>query len=106
MKIEYDKVRDTLFGHCFLTAITKANILNSRVGPFEYDVKLTLNGVELPLLKTFVEFEKQVDRMVNERAMNIVSEKLDIIEFNISDLFKEIEDKIRTKLELPKEDDE
>jgi dihydroneopterin aldolase len=73
--------------------------------PFKLDVKLTLNDTELPLLETFADFEKQVDKMVKEKAFELIDEKLSDIKDTMTDIFKEVEDKIRKELNLPKEND-
>jgi hypothetical protein len=102
MIIDYDKVKDTLFGDCFLNAVTKSKTLGTNSKPL--DVKLTLNNIELPLLETFADFEKQTDRMVKEKALELINEELYDIRDTVSEMFKEVEEKIRKRLNLPKED--
>ena len=59
--------------------------------PESVDVELYVNGEKVDIERTFKVIESQIDKMVTEKAGEIISEKLDDSWHNINDLLMSIE---------------
>ena len=95
-----DKDRDAFFDSYSKNA--KADSEGERV---IHDVKLLVDGQELPVESVFEQIEKEIDGMVEERALELAEEKLDSIQediYKISDVISEMRveliNRIREKL--------
>ncbi|KKN33237.1 hypothetical protein LCGC14_0805760 [marine sediment metagenome] len=105
MKISYDDIRkeNSLFDWFFIHAITLKDkqsgrkIINSMDRPKDgkWDIKLTIEGIELPLLKTFKDLEKQDDRRIKEKAVELIQEKLNRINETLMDHYENMENEVK-----------
>jgi DNA polymerase IIIc chi subunit len=97
MKIDFMKVHDEFLGHCLINAITNKQeaieevVTNSKDGM--YEVQFIVNGVELPLEKTFKDIEKQIDGIVQKKAYQLLKEKFT----DLLDITYEITEDLRRK---------
>jgi len=88
--------------YCFINAASKMSekkfkaLVKSHDGEGRWDIKLVVNGFELPLLETFKDIEKQRERMIEEAAKEQVENKLG----NIENIFTDTIDDLREKLQL------
>lgn len=89
MKISYDDIRkeSSLFDWFFIHALTLKDkrsgrkVINNMNRPKDgkWDIKLTIEGIELPLLKTFKDLEKQDEERIKNKALELIQEKLNRI---------------------------
>jgi hypothetical protein len=65
-----------VFGHFLLSAITVAADKNMELpNPDEYNVTLTINGIEMPVEEVFIHWHNKLDRSVELRAEQLFAEK-------------------------------
>lgn len=65
-----------VFGHFLLSAMTVMREKQVEVpNPDEYDVTLTVNGVELPVEEVFMNWHNKLDNSVEYRAEQLFAEK-------------------------------
>ena len=105
MKISYDDIRkeNSLFDWFFIHAITLKDkqsghkVINSinRPKDGEWDIKLTIEGIELPLLKTFKDLEKQDEERIREKALELIQEKLNRINDVLMDRCSCMEEEVK-----------
>ncbi len=63
-------------------------------GNRKFDIKLVVNGVDLPLMKTFKDAEKQMDQMILDKAKDLVNERLNEFDSKLDEAYQDFEDKI------------
>lgn len=99
---ELDK--DTLLSHIILhnmsTSVAEQMIKNGTTNEgVVIDVKITANGIELDL-KEFIDYwQSQVDRIIHEKAAELVREKFADINDMLYDLEQRMEPEIEKRLE-------
>jgi len=92
MDIDISKHRDDLLGWFLIHCVSKKmKEVFPEPNTKHFDVKLTANGVELPLLETFAEIDRQMESMIKKKALELIKEKFDDRESRIYDLFSIIE---------------
>lgn len=64
-------------------------------GHRRFDIKLVVNGINLPLMKTFKDAEKQMDQMILDKAKELLQEKLNEFDSKVSDVYEDFEDRIK-----------
>jgi len=64
----------------------------------KWDVKLIMNGVELPLIEAFEELKETLDSHVKEKAMDLISDKFSDLNEIIHDLSEGAKRKFAEKL--------
>jgi hypothetical protein len=102
-KVSIEDIRNqcNFLEYCFINAASKlsarefAALVESQTDG-KFDIKLMVNGFELPLMETFKEIEKQKQRMIYEEAQDQVEEKF----AHLENIFLETIDDLREKLEL------
>lgn len=80
-----------VFGYFLLSAISVA--MNEGVefpNPEEYDVTLTINGVELPVEQVFMNWHNKLDESVERRAEELFKEKFHGVKSIFEDLAQSI----------------
>ncbi len=105
MKISYNDIRkeNSLFDWFFIHALTLKDkqsghkVISSINRPKDgkWDIKLTIEGIELPLLKTFKDLEKQGDRRIEEKALELIQEKLNRINEALMDHHENMEKEVK-----------
>lgn len=68
-----------------------------------YDVKFSVNGVELDFTDVFTSYDQQMDRIIAEEAEKLISKKFDGLLDSIETTRTEGLQKVREKLGLPDE---
>ena len=58
------------------------------------EVKFSVNGIDLPVEETFESINRQLDRMIEEKAVELLNNKL----YNFNDLVKEFQDNVNDKI--------
>ena len=85
MKITYADIRkkNSFFDWFFIHAVTLKDkqsgerVINKlRPEDGKWDIKFTVEGVELPLLETFEDLQKQDEERITEKAVELMEEKL------------------------------
>lgn len=91
-----------LLEYCLVNAVTKVkksvmdkimsnkNFLDVRM----FDIKLVVNDVELPLMETFKSIEKQMDRMIREKATELLNGRLNEFDEKLDEAYQDFEDKM------------
>ena len=70
-------------------------------------VQFTINGIELPVKKSFEEIEKRLNQMIKERAEKLIIERMDEFFDNLYDLRDSFMEHIKEKFGFePKLDDD
>lgn len=101
--------------HFIFAALAKLNdnkfdqIKEQGIASGEYEVSLTMNGIELPVATTLREIYRRFNDEVNERAAKLVQEKfgeLDLFEEGLQQIRKEMNSKIRYVFGLSKNEDD
>jgi tyrosyl-tRNA synthetase len=104
-KIDFSNVRDNLLGWFLVNGIVASGAMDAKSpdgfafahppkGKLLHEVSLILNGVELPVERTFQEIEKQMDRMIAEKAAKIVAEKVADKIMVVTDLLNRLEKEV------------
>ena len=79
MKVSKERIismNGDVFGHFLLSAITVMRDKQVEVpNPDEYDVNLTINGVELPVEEVFMYWHNKLESSVEQRAEELFAEK-------------------------------
>lgn len=90
MKIPRNRIvsmNGDVFGHFLLSAMTVMMKKQVEVpNPDEYDVTLTVNGVELPVEEVFMNWHDKLDKSVERRAEQLFAEKFRDVRYILSDL--------------------
>jgi len=68
--------------------------------PKHWDIKFIANGVELPVVKTFLNIAKQHEEMIIKKAKELISEKFS----DLSDLITDLEERIKPEISKRLED--
>jgi hypothetical protein len=72
--------------------------------PKEWDIKLVVNGVDLPLLETIKNIESQLDRMVKEQAEKMLQNKIGEVDAILTDfldvMFQHTQEEFKKKLNV------
>jgi hypothetical protein len=108
MKINFMEIRDTFLSYCMVNAVTHANKvleITEKCSDGNYDVQFIINGVELPLEKTFKDIEKQIDDMVEKKAYDLIKEKLGDLTNIADEITEDLKRKAKEKLNLQYEED-
>jgi len=64
----------------------------------KWDIKLTMNEIELPLIEAFEELKETLDSHVKEEALGLISDKLSDLDDVIHDLSEGAKRKFAKKL--------
>lgn len=101
-QITYDEIRKTcsFLDWVFIHAITLKEAA-SKIKNFHadtYDISFTVNGVELPIIKTFQNLGKQDERRIQEAAKKLVEEKFADLDNDLSDIFEDVKNTYLEKL--------
>ncbi len=109
MKVKMPEQMDDLIGHIVVEGLTKAlgtdkgftkfiNRHRKKEG-FIFDLKLTVNNeVEIDLENLVEHWEKQMDRRIEEEALELVNDRVDDIDDIFSKLSEELKNGIDTKI--------
>ena len=113
MRIEFKKERDTLIGdfvlHGLTVAIKEGTIKDSTIEDVakemksddgHLDVAITVNGREIDIHEFCEHWESQIDRMIREKAQEIVEDKFS----DINSIFFDLECRIKNEIEKRLED--
>lgn len=111
MEVDFSKIRDTFLAWCIISASTlkDKNIMN--IWPDLHkkggglDVKFIINGVELPLEQAFEELHQQMERMVSEKAYELIKEKFADITNTVENLERKIKQMVKEKLGITIDDE-
>jgi hypothetical protein len=104
MKVPRDRIvsmNGDVFGHFLLSAITVIR-MEKQVevpNPDEYDVTLTLNGVELPVEEVSMAWHNELDNSVEHRAKQLFAEKIQDVRNIFSDLAQDLDTEMETAKE-------
>lgn len=105
MKISTKKIIDVnnVLGHIVLNGLTESLIKeineNKGFGKEEYDLKVFFEGEEINPEIWANEWQKQVDRMIKEEAVRIVSRAFNSLEDNLSNEISMFKNKISKKMD-------
>jgi hypothetical protein len=100
-KLTYEEIRknhkflDWVFIH---SMVFKDAVKTIRTEDDNYNFQFIVNGIELPIIQTFADLDKQLDRMVNEKAMELIEEKFSVLHELVSDLSNAATQTFRDKL--------
>lgn len=85
-----------------LTAITEGKVVDDVIGEGNgnYDVELRINGIELNPIHAFEQWEKQFDKMLEEKAKNLIEHKIGEFDDMLYDLKNELKRGIAKKLNI------
>lgn len=64
----------------------------------KWDIKLTINGVELPIVEAFEDLKRGIDTHIKEEAMGLISDKLSDLDDVIYGLSEGAKQKFAEKL--------
>lgn len=112
-KYNWSGDRDNLAHYLVLSAITRGgddameaimNDTNVPWNPTSLDMVVTINGHELLFSETINALDKQLDRMVAEKAAELLEEKLHDVLNPLTEALSDIEAKIREDLGIPKDE--
>jgi len=102
--IEELKKECSLLEYCLISAVSKKrvaimekiidNIKTDKDGYRKFDIKLVVNGVDVPLMATFKDIAKQRNRMILEDATELLNERL----LDFSDELHEVVEDIKDKM--------
>jgi len=101
MKIDFMKIRDTFLGYCLVNSVTHADKVKEITGKTPdglYEIQFIVNGVELPLEETFEDINQQIERMVKEKALELLKEKFSEMEDIMAQITEELKRKAEEKL--------
>lgn len=94
MKLSRNRIVDIkgdVFGHFLLSALSEVMNEGMKVpNPEEYDVNLTVNGVELPVEQVFMNWHNKLEESVERRAEELFKEKFRDVNFIFEDLAQSI----------------
>jgi predicted enzyme involved in methoxymalonyl-ACP biosynthesis len=107
MKINFEEHKDNLLGYCIVNASTKKDENIENIWPEldskNLEIQFIINGVELPLIQSFDDIQKQMDRLIKEKAFELFQEKLGdistMINFVINDLERVAKEKLGIEIE-------
>lgn len=103
MKIKFDKIKNELLRHVIIHGISTNKkkgdelIAETHKNGGRVDLELKLNGFELPILSWFNRLDRDIDRMVEKKAHEMVTEKLNDVESEFYEIIQEARDKILNK---------
>lgn len=104
MKVPRDCIVSTdggEFGHFILSAITIMMQRNVEVpNPDEYDVTLTVNGVEIPFEEAFTDWLNRLDLSIERRAERLIADRFKEVRGIIDEAIDEAELKVKDRLNL------
>ena len=64
----------------------------------KWEIQFLMNGVELPIMKSFKELESSLDEMVQRAAEKIVENKLSDFDYSLDDVLDDVKNLFRKKL--------
>lgn len=72
-----------------------------KTGPHQVhdSIKLTINGIEVPLMKSFERYSKHCNEAIAEKALELLREKYDFKIAELAKLFDSAREEIRKKFE-------
>jgi len=99
MKATFKELReksDFLY-HMIIKSVTKKGVVSNIWSEFpadgKWDIKLTMDGVELPLIEAFEDLKETLDINIREEAMNIVHDKF----FDLDETLQELSENAKRK---------
>lgn len=105
MKVSYDEIRkeNPFFDWLFIHALTLkdkrsgSEVINNMNRPKDgkWDIKLTIEGIELPLLKTFKDLEKLDEERIKKKALELIQGKIIRINDVLMDRCSRMEEEIK-----------
>ena len=107
--------RDSIVHMAFFTmlvAMKKEHPLIERLtgmGLEKVNVRLTVEGIQMPFEAVFENWKGQMDRMIKETAVEILEERLPDLSLaseNLNDGFKQLVREFRIQLDLPADEDD
>jgi len=110
-KINYFENRENFIGWLIVSALTDSEVdMNEfthgdQFNASELEVKMSINGFDVPVMKTLNDIEKQMNRMVYEKALEIVNNKYGDIINLLSDMEERVKYKIKGDLKYPYDED-
>jgi len=110
-KINYLKNRENFVGWLIISALTDSKVdmneftHSDQFNASELEVEMKINGVDVPVMQTLNDIEKQMNRMVYEKALEIVSNKYGDIFNLLDDMEERVKDKIKRDLKYPYDED-
>ena len=110
-KINYLENRENFVGLLIISALTDSKVdMNEfthrdQLNAGELEVKMSINGFDVPVMKTLNDIEKQMNRMVYEKALEIVNNKYGDIINLLSDMEERVKYKIKGDLKYPYDED-
>ena len=88
--------------HMMIKSVTRLGTVNEVWPEFpadgKWDIKLTMNGVELPIVEAFEELKETLDINIREEAMNIIHDKFFDLDETLNDLIANAKRKFAEKL--------
>jgi hypothetical protein len=110
-KVSINKNRNCLFHWAFIHAIVLAENRNGKRIEKIYQneggghrVALLINGVQVPIVETFADADKQVERAIEERARELFEERMASTLNRLDDFVNEFGRKIRESFGFELED--
>jgi len=88
--------------HMMIKSVTRLGTVNEVWPEFpadgKWDITLTMNGVELPIVEAFEELKESLDINIREEAMNIIHDKFFDLDETLNDLIANAKRKFAEKL--------
>jgi len=85
-----------------INSVTKKGVVDKiwpdRAKDGKWKIEFLINGVELPIMKSFKELESSLDEMVQEAAEKIVENKLSDFDYSLDDVLEDVKNLFRKKL--------
>ena len=110
-KVNYLENSENFVGWLIVSALTDSEVdMNEfthgdQFNASELEVKMSINGFDVPVMKTLNDIEKQMNRMVYEKALEIVNNKYGDIINLLSDMEERVKYKIKGDLKYPYDED-
>jgi len=98
VKIKFVDIKNELLRHCIIHLINEDIINETHKNNGVIDLTLKINGHELNMLKWFNKMDKEINREVENKAFELVEEKLNNIEIEFYEIIDEAREKIRIKI--------
>jgi len=104
MKCSFKSIADSFLAHVLVKATTHLSeqeqkqffVVKGKDG--KYDIRFIVDGVELPVEKVFEGIEKQIDRMVFEKANELIEQKMEDIVSELVETVSSVKSLIVNKL--------
>ena len=97
MKIKFVDIKNELLRHCIIHLINEDIINETHKNNGVIDLTLKINGHELNMLKWFNRMEKEIDRSIEDKAFELVEDKLNNVESEFYDIVDEAREKIKLR---------